>query len=759
MRYASAPVSTYRLQLEPDFTLDDAVAQVDHLATLGITHLYLSPILQATVGSKHGYDVIDHTTVAEGSAATPAFARARRGRPRGRPRRRRRRRAQPHDHPDAAVAQPPAVVGAPRGPDSAYATWFDVDWDAQGGRILMPVLGAPLDEVLAAGEISVGRARGRAGRALLRPRLPARARHRPDAAARPSSSTPSTTGSRRGRVGGRASSTTAASSTSTSLDRGPRRGARGLRRHPRAARRRHPRRRDRRPAHRPPGRPRRPRGLPRAARRGDRRRVGRRREDPRGRRAAAARLADGRHHRLRRAAARRRALRRPGRCSSRSTTLSTALLGERQDLEAIVTASKRWVVQVMLATEVQPAARGSSPGRGPDLDADAARARSSRRCSSAWTATASTSSRARRPPEADARRARSRPRRARADACGRSTARPSTCRRRPRARRQARRRTTRPRVTSSSCGSSRRAVRPWPRAIEDTAFYRYVPARRRSTRWAATPTSWACRPTELPRVRAATCWATWPQTMTTLSTHDTKRAEDVRARLSVLAERPDAWARWVRTARELAAPYRAERARRAHRVLPLADPRRRVADQRGPAAGLRHSRRFARPSCTRGGPSPTRRYESAVERFVSGVVTTPRDRGPRRVVGRRDAAARRGPNVLGQKLVQLTLPGVPDVYQGTDLVDLSLVDPDNRRAVDYADRRGSARPSRRRCRPGRPRRREAARDEPRRCARAGSGPSASPGEDATYRRRRDDVRARRRLRSRHAARPSRSSRW
>ncbi len=50
VRYASAPVSTYRLQLEPDFTLDDAVAQVDHLAALGVTHLYLSPVLQATVG-------------------------------------------------------------------------------------------------------------------------------------------------------------------------------------------------------------------------------------------------------------------------------------------------------------------------------------------------------------------------------------------------------------------------------------------------------------------------------------------------------------------------------------------------------------------------------------------------------------------------------------------------------------------------------------------------------------------------------------
>ena len=171
-------VSTHRLQLEPDFTLDDATAQVDHLATLGVSHLYLSPVLQATSGSKHGYDVTDHTRVAEGLGGDEAFARLV---------------AAAHSAglglvvdvvPNHMTTPTPLSLNRPlwsvlrEGRASAYASWFDIDWDAQDGRILIPVLGAPLEEALAAGEITRRRTRGRAGRALLRPRLPPRAGHR-----------------------------------------------------------------------------------------------------------------------------------------------------------------------------------------------------------------------------------------------------------------------------------------------------------------------------------------------------------------------------------------------------------------------------------------------------------------------------------------------------------------------------------------------------------------------------------------------------
>ena len=222
------------------------------------------------------------------------------------------------------------------------------------------------------------------------------------------------------------------------------------------------------------------------------------------------------------------------------------------------------------------------------------------------------------------------------------------------------------------------------KAIEDTAYYRYV--RLVGLNEVGGDPTRVGVPTQDFHEFAQDLLGAWPQSMTTLSTHDTKRAEDVRARLFVLAERPEAWATWVRTARELAAPG----ASRGRSTCSPSTSCGRPSSARGRSVrtGCRPtpSRRSGSRSSTRGGPSPTTAYESAVERFVSGVVTTPE------IVAhveswvestRLEARA----NVLGQKLVQLTMPGVPDVYQGTDLVDLSLVDPDNRRAVDYAERR------------------------------------------------------------------------
>ena len=107
-----APVSTYRLQLQPGFGFADAAAVADYLADLGVTHAYLSPILQAAPGSTHGYDVVDHSRVSDDLGGEDGFrymaARFRAPRPR----RGRRRRAQPHGRPGARVAQPAALVGA-----------------------------------------------------------------------------------------------------------------------------------------------------------------------------------------------------------------------------------------------------------------------------------------------------------------------------------------------------------------------------------------------------------------------------------------------------------------------------------------------------------------------------------------------------------------------------------------------------------------------------------------------------------------------
>ena len=69
----SAPISTYRLQLRDSFGFEAAAAQADYLAALGVTHVYLSPILQANPGSAHGYDVVDHSLVSTDLGGEDAF--------------------------------------------------------------------------------------------------------------------------------------------------------------------------------------------------------------------------------------------------------------------------------------------------------------------------------------------------------------------------------------------------------------------------------------------------------------------------------------------------------------------------------------------------------------------------------------------------------------------------------------------------------------------------------------------------------------
>ncbi|WP_405487691.1 malto-oligosyltrehalose synthase [Streptomyces sp. NBC_00096] len=142
---AVTPTSTYRLQLRPEFTFDRARAAVPYLASLGVSHLHLSPVLEAVPGSAHGYDVTDHTRVREelgGERGLRALAAA----------------ARAHGLalvldivPNHMAVPAPLRLNRPlwevarEGPDSPYARWFDIDWEAGGGKLLLPVLAAPLD--------------------------------------------------------------------------------------------------------------------------------------------------------------------------------------------------------------------------------------------------------------------------------------------------------------------------------------------------------------------------------------------------------------------------------------------------------------------------------------------------------------------------------------------------------------------------------------------------------------------------------------
>ena len=171
-----------------------------------------------------------------------------------------------------------------------------------------------------------------------------------------------------------------------------------------------------------------------------------------------------------------------------------------------------------------------------------------------------------------------------------------------------------------------------------------------------------------------------PQSMTTLSTHDTKRSEDVRARLAVLAEIPTEWAGLVRG--WLARHPLADRPL-AHLVwqnLVGAWP---LSRERAHAY-VEKAAREAGTSTT--WTAPDEQFEQQLHALVDAAFDDPQTSAEiDAFVGR--IAPFGWSNSLSQKLLQLTMPGVPDVYQGTELWDFSLVDPDNRRPVDYALRR------------------------------------------------------------------------
>ncbi|WP_233608679.1 malto-oligosyltrehalose synthase [Nocardia stercoris] len=180
----------------------------------------------------------------------------------------------------------------------------------------------------------------------------------------------------------------------------------------------------------------------------------------------------------------------------------------------------------------------------------------------------------------------------------------------------------------------------------------------------------------------------WPATMTTLSTHDTKRGEDVRARISVLSQLAGTWAATVTA---------------WHDITPPPDPATGLfllqnmlgvwpADGR-PAAGVPGLRErlhaFAEKAVREAGiesswEEPDAEFEVALHRWVDAVVDGPVGAELSELVGQ--IAPHAWSDALAQKLLQLCGPGIPDIYQGTELWEDSLVDPDNRRPVDFGHR-------------------------------------------------------------------------
>lgn len=219
------------------------------------------------------------------------------------------------------------------------------------------------------------------------------------------------------------------------------------------------------------------------------------------------------------------------------------------------------------------------------------------------------------------------------------------------------------------------------KGVEDTAFYRY-------TRFVALnevgsePGRWGCSVEEFHEANQRTL-KRWPLSLTATATHDTKWGEDVRARLCVLSEIPDEWhefaSRWMADPR-----LRSIEGFSAYGLLqavvgawPLPPDR---AEQY-----LRKAMREAksRTSWT----SPDESYEEAAVGAMRELLGDPRFSADVDAFVR--PVARWGRVVsLSMLALKLMSPGVPDIYQGTELWDDSLVDPDNRRTVDFARRKG-----------------------------------------------------------------------
>ncbi len=678
----SVPTSTYRLQVHAGFGYDDAAATVPYLASLGVSHLYLSPVLAPVPGSMHGYDVVDHEQVnadAGGGEALERLASA------------------AHDHglgivvdvvPNHMAVPTPAHLNAPfwsvlrEGRGSAFAHWFDVDWAAEDGRLLCPVLGSELAEVIAAGELTVAADGGRGGdEHVLRywddefPIAPGteglplaelveaqhyRLTHWREGEQR--------LNYRRffdvtGLIAIRVEEQDVFDATHRLLLDLYRSGVvDGFRiDHPD--------------------------GL----------------ADPAGYVRRLAEATDGAWVVVEKILEGEETLPPDWPCAGTTgydtllrvqhlfvdpageaslTRLWQDLSHDLTSLDDLVVEAKAQVVHEVLPAEINRLVRDIDRIL-PGLDVHEVRLAlgellvSMDRYRAYLVPGEPADPAAVEVVRAAAKRAR--------DLLARGdypalrtvvdlvtgTALPPGVE------------PTDPDVADVIVRFQQTCGPVMAKGIEDTAFYRYA----RLTglnEVGGHPGHLGIDPEDVHDFATRLLEAT-PTTMTAGSTHDTKRSEDVRARLSVISERPEEWAAWMERARELAAPHRRRGVDGATEYLiwqtlvgawPIDEPRLSGYVEKA----VRESK--ARTTWT----DPDETYEGAIGRLVSGILAEP-------AVGRHiedwleaNAGAARA-NTLGQKAVQLLLPGVPDVYQGTERVDLSLVDPDNRRPVDYDLRR------------------------------------------------------------------------
>ena len=178
----------------------------------------------------------------------------------------------------------------------------------------------------------------------------------------------------------------------------------------------------------------------------------------------------------------------------------------------------------------------------------------------------------------------------------------------------------------------------------------------------------------------------WPSAMVTLSTHDTKRSEDVRARIGVLSQVGGLWGELMGKWSLAAAPPDVATGvflwQNVFGVWPVDG---RVTTELRSRIHAYAEKAIRESALHTSWNDPNEEFEAAVHAWLDAIMDGPVAVEMTSLVAQLDVHARSDSNA--QKLLSLTVPGIPDVYQGTELWDDSLVDPDNRRPVDYQARR------------------------------------------------------------------------
>jgi (1->4)-alpha-D-glucan 1-alpha-D-glucosylmutase len=236
------------------------------------------------------------------------------------------------------------------------------------------------------------------------------------------------------------------------------------------------------------------------------------------------------------------------------------------------------------------------------------------------------------------------------------------------------------------------------KAVEDTASYRYGRLLSR-TDVGFDPANFADGIAAFHRQTAERA-ALFPHAMLATATHDHKRGEDIRARLAVLSEMPEVWEdtlrRWLDAATPLfavvdgkPAPSHGDAAILFQMLVGAWPANLSVEDRKGCGAFAERlagwqQKALREAKLETDWTAPNEAYETAARNFLMGLFTP-------EWVGRVAPFAQRiapagALNSLTQTLLKLTVPGVPDFYQGSEFWDMSLVDPDNRRPVDFAAR-------------------------------------------------------------------------